>query len=284
LSYKSVIHICWTEEPAGRVSMMIGKAGAARTSICTADTSSITVHGRDLCHGLMGKVSFTDYFFLSVTGRLPDAQQRFFLDVLLIAIAEHGLTPNAQVARMTYAAAPESLQSALAAGLLGCGSVILGAAEAAGALLVQAQARVSDGASVEAAAEAVASEARVAGTRLAGFGHPLHKPTDPRCARILELAQKEGIAGPHCAMAMALSQAADRAWGKPLTMNVSMGIAAVLLDLDFPASMIRAVPLLARTAGLLGHLAEEQRHPIGFLLAAKAEEAIDYIPDAEGTE
>lgn len=263
---------------------MIGKAGAARTSICTADSKSITVQGRDLCHDLMGNVSFTDFFYLSVTGRLPDPKQRFFLDVLLIAIAEHGLTPNAQAARMTYAAAPESLQSALAAGLLGCGSVILGAAEAAGALLLQAQAKVTEGASVDAAAEAIAEEARDAGTRLAGFGHPLHKPVDPRSARIFELAQQEGIAGPHCTMAAALSQAADRAWGKPLTMNVSMGIAAVLLDLDFPASMIRAVPLLARTAGLLGHLAEEQRHPIGFLLAAKAEDAIEYIPSAELTE
>lgn len=264
--------------------MMIGKAGPARTSICMADAQSITVQGHDLCGDLMGQVSFTDYFFLSVTGRLPDPKQRFFLDVLLISIAEHGLTPNAQAARMTYAAAPESLQSALAAGILGCGSVILGAAEAAGALLVKAQARVEEGATTEAVADAIANEARARGERLAGFGHPLHKPTDPRSVRIFELAAQQGIAGPHCAMAMALSQAVDRAWGKPLTMNVSMGIAAVLLELGFPASMIRAVPLLARTAGLLGHLAEEQRHPIGFLLAARAEEAITYVPQSEATE
>jgi citrate synthase len=101
--------------------------------------------------------------------------------VLLISIAEHGLTPNAQAARMTYAASPESLQSALAAGILGCGSVILGAAEAAGGLLVRAQERVAAGATAEEAADAIATEARGAGTRLAGFGHPLHKPTDPRC-------------------------------------------------------------------------------------------------------
>jgi citrate synthase len=264
--------------------MMIGKAGAARTSICTADARSITVHGKDLCHDLMGKITFTDFFFLSVTGRLPDARQRYFLDVLLISIAEHGLTPNAQAARMTHAASPEALQAALAAGILGCGSVILGAAEAAGALLQRAEARVAAGETAEAVAEAIATEARAAGGRLAGFGHPLHKPTDPRSDRILELARQEGVAGAHCAMAEALNAAAARAWGKPLTMNVSMGIAAVLLDLGFPAGMIKAVPLLARTAGLLGHLAEEQRNPIGFLLAAKAEEAIAYVPHDEATE
>jgi citrate synthase len=230
----------------------------------------------------MGQVSFTDFFFLSVTGRLPDPKQSY--DVLLISIAEHGLTPNAQAARMTYAASPESLQAALAAGILGCGTVILGAAEAAGSLLVSAQKRVAAGETPETAAEAMATEARAAGNRLAGFGHPLHKPSDPRSDRIFALAQQEGVAGPHCALAEALNAAAARAWGKPLTMNVSMGIAAVLLDLGFPASMIKAVPLLARTAGLLGHLAEEQRHPIGFLLAATAEEAIDYISDAEATQ
>jgi len=264
--------------------MMIGKPGAARTAICKSDARSITVHGRDLCGELMGQVTFTEFFFLSLTGTLPDPKQRFFLDVLLISIAEHGLTPNAQAARMTYAASPDSLQAALAAGILGCGSVILGAAEAAGELLRNAQSRVSEGKTFEIVADEIASEARAAGARLPGFGHPLHKPTDPRCDRILELARQEEVAGPHCAMAEALNAAAARAWGKPLTMNVSMGIAAVLLDLGFPAGMIKAVPLLARTAGLLGHLAEEQRHPIGFLLAAKAEEAIAYVPHDEVTE
>lgn len=61
-------------------------------------------------------------------------------------------------------------------------------------------------------------------------------------------------------------------------MNVSMAIASVLLDLDFPKSMIKAIPILARTASLLAHLAEEQERPIGFLLAAHAEEAIAYEP------
>jgi citrate synthase len=109
-----------------------------------------------------------------------------------------------------------------------------------------------------------------------GFGHPLHRPVDPRAERILALADGEGVSGRHVDLARRFKAAADAAWGKPLVMNVSMPIAAVLLDLDFPATMIKAIPLLARTGGLLAHLAEEQARPIGFLMASHAEEAIAY--------
>jgi citrate synthase len=119
----------------------------------------------------------------------------------------------------------------------------------------------------------------VAGEKVPGFGHPVHKPLDPRAERILELADERGVSAENVALARALREAVHEVWGKPLTMNVAMPIAAVLLDLGFPASSVKAVPLLARTAGLLAHLAEEQEHPLGFLLAGKAEEAIRYEPD-----
>ena len=112
--------------------MLIGKAGAATTSISTADAASLTVRGRDLCGDQMGRLSFTEYFHLLVTGREPSDNQRFFLDLLLVAIAEHGLVPTNQAARMTYAADPGVLQAAVAAGILGCGSVVLGTTEACG--------------------------------------------------------------------------------------------------------------------------------------------------------
>jgi hypothetical protein len=109
--------------------VLIGKAGPATTSISTADAASITVRGKDLCTDLMGRLSFTSYFYLLLTGREPTEQQTWFLDLLLVAIAEHGLVPTNQAARMTYAADPASLQGAVAAGILGCGTVVLGTAE-----------------------------------------------------------------------------------------------------------------------------------------------------------
>jgi citrate synthase len=254
--------------------MLIGKAGAATTSISTADAGSLTVRGRDLCGDLMGRVSFTEYFHLLVTGREATETQRFFLDLLLVAIAEHGLVPTNQAARMTYAADPGVLQAAVAAGILGCGSVVLGTTEACGKFLIQARARVAGGAELE----ALVAEIRDGGGRVPGFGHPLHKPVDPRAQRIMGLAAEKGAAGPHVALARHAEAVVPRVWGKALPMNVSMPIAAVLLDLDFPPAILKGIPILARTASLLAHLAEESERPIGFLMAAAAEEAVAYDP------
>jgi citrate synthase len=230
----------------------------------------------------MGHVTFTEFFFLLVTGREANAEQRFFLDLLLVAIAEHGLVPSAQVARMTFDAAPDSLQGAVAAGILGAGPVILGAAEASGAMLAEARRRVEAGEAADAVARGMARETRAAGAKMPGFGHPVHHPVDPRAERILELADARAIAGKHVDLARRFAEAVAAEWGKKLPMNVSMPIAAVLLDLEFPAEMIKAIPILARTGGLLAHLAEERQRPIGFLMASHGEAAIAYDGKAEG--
>ena len=133
-----------------------------------------------------------------------------------------------------------------------------------------------------AAAEELARAVHAAGGRLPGFGHPVHRPLDPRAERILELADERGVSGIHVELARRLRDGVAAAWGKPLTMNVSMPIAAVMLDLGFPSATVKAVPILARTAGLLAHLAEEQQQPIGFLMAGAAEEAIHYEPPQDG--
>ena len=181
-------------------------AGAiCRDALCHAEPDRIEIRGRDLCRDLMGELTYTEFFFLLVTGRAPTTEQRFFLDLLLVAIAEHGLTPTAQVARMTYDAAPESLQGAVAAGILGCGPVILGTSEACGAVLVEARRRVEAGEDAAAALRAIATETRAAGKKMPGFGHPIHHPIDPRAARILELAEERGVAAA-CASAAASSK------------------------------------------------------------------------------
>src|SRR5688572_28190276 len=163
----------------------------------------------------MGRLSFTEYFHLLLTGEEPTEEQRFFLDLLLVAIAEHGLMPTNVAARMTLAADPDSLQGAVAAGILGAGPVVLGTAEECARLLATG----GD-------PETVVREIRAAGGRVPGFGHPVHKPLDPRAERILELADERGVSGPHVALARRFRDATA-----PLPMNVSMPIAAVLLDL-----------------------------------------------------
>ena len=260
--------------------MAFGKAGEPVSHISQAYPDRVEVRGRDLTGDLMGRLSFTEYFHLLLTGREPTDDQRYFLDLLLIAIAEHGMMPTNVAARMTLAADPGSLHGAVGAGILGAGPVILGTSEACAQLLEEAEAKVAAGAEPNAVAEELASAVRDSGERLPGFGHPVHRPLDPRAERILELADERGVSGKHVALARAFGDAAHRAWGKPLTMNVSMPIAAVMLDLGFPSAAVKGVPILARTAGLLAHLTEEREQPIGFLMAAAAEDAIEYRPPA----
>jgi citrate synthase len=184
--------------------------------------------------------------------------------------------PTNVAARMTLAADPDSLQGAVAAGILGCGPVILGTAESCAQLLEEAQGKVAAGAAPATVAQETARAIHGAGGKVPGFGHPVHRPLDPRAERILELADSRGVSGPHVALARLLREAAAEAWGRPLTMNVSMPIAAVMLDLGFSSAAVAAVPVLARTAGLLAHLEEERQHPLGLVMAAKAEEAVEY--------
>src|SRR4051812_2322995 len=153
------------------------------THISQAYPDRIEVRGRDLTGDLMGRLSFTEYFHLLLTGAEPTEEQRYFLDLLLVAIAEHGLMPTNVAARMTLAADPGSLQGAVAAGILGCGPVILGTAEECARLLERAR---------DEQPAAIAREYAEAGRRLPGFGHPIHRPVDPRAERVLELADERG--------------------------------------------------------------------------------------------
>src|SRR6059036_2414192 len=189
--------------------MRIGKAGDGVTHICQAFPERVEVRGRDLTGDLMGRVGFSEYFHLLVCGREPTEDQRYFLDLLLVAIAEHGMMPTNVAARMTLSADPGSLQGAVAAGILGCGPVILGTAEECARLLEEARA------SGRGAGEIV-GEIRAAGGKVPGFGHPVHRPVDPRAERILELADARGVSGPHVAVVRALREAVAEIWGRPL--------------------------------------------------------------------
>ena len=170
--------------------VQIGKAGAPVSHISQAYPDRVEVRGRDLCGDLMGRLSFTEYFHLLLTGSEPTEDQRFFLDLLLVSIAEHGMMPTNVAARMTLAADPGSLQGALAAGILGAGPVILGTSELCARLLEDAQSLRS------LRRERSSRRFTRPGGKVPGFGHPVHRPLDPRAERILELADERGVSRP----------------------------------------------------------------------------------------
>ena len=253
--------------------LKIGTQAQRSTAISASNADTIVVRGHDLCKELVGAITFTDHVWLLITGQMPNAGQRRVLDATLVAIAEHGLVPSVAASRMTLAAAPEALQGAVAAGILGCGSVILGSAESAARLFATIGAR--DGAP-DVAARAALNELRAGHKPVPGYGHPLHKRQDPRVARLLAVATEAGLAGRHVEVAALVERLLPEIWNKPLAMNVSGAIAAVLLDAGYPLSAVKGVPILARTASLVAHLTEEQQRPIGFVVADEGAGAIDY--------
>jgi citrate synthase len=260
--------------------LKIGSQAQRSSSISASNADRVIVRGHDLTSELIGQISLTDHFWLLLTGSLPSPPQRRMLDATLVAIAEHGLVPSVVASRMTLAAAPDALQGAVAAGLLGCGSVVLGSAEAAGQLFAQIAARTpqadKEPDAFQAAIATSIQELRAEGRPIPGYGHPLHKAQDPRAQRLMAIAREVGVAGRHIDIAEHIGRALPALIGRPLSINVSGAIAAVLLDAGYPLMALKGVPILARAASLIAHLLEEQQRPIGFVLAHAAAAAIDY--------
>jgi len=253
----------------------IGKSTVPRTAISTSDEHHITIRGEDLCSELIGRISFTDYFSFLLTGNKPSAADARVLDATLVAIADHGMVPSVQAARMTFAAAPDALQGAVAAGILGCGSVILGASETAGKLFTEVHEAAGDG-DLQAAARTVVQSWRDARQPIPGYGHSLHKDRDPRVAALFAVAKDAGTSLRFVEIAEAVEAVIPEIVGKELKLNVSAAIPAVLLGTGFPLRALRGVPILARCAGLIAHLAEEAVSPSGFALSYQATRELVY--------
>lgn len=257
--------------------MRIGKQDNASTAIATSDADTITVRGLDLCSDLIGEIGFTDYFWFLVIGSRPSEAQRAILDACLVSIAEHGLVPSVQAARMTLAAGPEAWQGAVAAGLLGMGSVVAGSSEAAGRYLASVIDHANgSGVGLEDAVSTSLSDLKSSRNKVPGLGHPQHSAGDPRANRLLDLSDALGISGRHVETLRALAKHAPVIMDRPLPINVSGAIPAVMLDAGWPLEALKAVPLLARTAGLAAHLYEESLRSIGFIMSHHADLAISY--------
>jgi citrate synthase len=236
------------------------------TSLGTSDADTITLLGQNLADDLMGKVGFGELTLWMVTRRRPTPSEVRVFESVLVALADHGFTPTAIAARLTYLSAPDSLQGALAAGLLGGGSRFLGVTEDCGQFLAGVLAAAGDPPADDAGYDELALEAvrkaRAAKKFVPGLGHPVHKVRDPRTPALIKIAGEEGLRGPHLRLFEAIGRVHPQVLGRTLPLNGAGACGAVLADLGLPLSLLRGFALLARAAGLLGQLAEEQRMPI----------------------
>ena len=252
------------------------------TSLGTSDADKITLLGQNLAGDLMGKVGFGELALWLVTQRRPTPSQVRVFEAVLVALADHGFTPTAIAARLTYLSAPDSLQGALAAGLLGGGSRFLGVTEDAGQFLAGVLAEAgeipADDAGYDELALAAVQQARAAKKFVPGLGHPVHKVRDPRTPVLIEIAEEEGLRGPHLRLFEAIGRVHPQVLGRTLPLNGAGTCGAALADLGLPPELLRGFALLARTAGLLGQLAEERRRPVAMDIYLTVEHNAENLP------
>lgn len=248
------------------------------TWIGSATPDRITVADRDLPSEIMGRLTLTELAYLLVTRREPTPGERRILDAVLVSLADHGLTPSALAARLTYTGAPEAVQGAVAAGLLGAGSVFLGPTGDTAEFLADALAADGaggggepDDASLRRIAETAVDARRAAGQRVPGLGHPVHRDEDPRTPRLYALAAEEGLLGSHLRLLELVAEVHAERSGRRLPINGAGAAGAALADIGVPPASARGFALIARTAGLVAHLAEEAEDPIGRSLWLDAE-------------
>lgn len=258
------------------------------TSLGTSSADEIRLLGQSLTEDLMGQVGFGELAFWLVTLRRPTPQETRVFEAVLVALADHGFTPTAIAARLTYLSAPDSIQGALASGLLGGGSRFLGVTEDCGQFLHGVLERQASLPEDEPGWDALALDAvrreRAAGRYVPGLGHPVHKVLDPRTPRLIAIAEEEGLKGPHLRLFEAIGRTHDEVLGRRLPLNGAGVCGAALADLGLPVELLRGFALLARAAGLLGQIAEEVRRPIGMDAYLAVDRNAVYVDPTESAE
>jgi len=251
---------------------MSRKQKPVRSNIAWSTPDQINVHGRDLPSEILGKLNFGDMAFLELTARMPTPQESVMFNALIVTLVEHGITPSALAARLTYAGAPESLQAAVAAGLCGLGTVFVGSMETAAKMLYEALPPGTGEVDLDAIAKETVSKMRLAGAIIPGLGHPLHKPMDPRTPRLFQLATENGLSGRYVALMQAIGREAEHAAGKSLPINATGAIGAICCEFGFPWKIVRGLGVMARAVGLVGHILEESQNPMAIEIWQRMEE------------
>ena len=241
---------------------MARKNKPIRTDIGWSDSSSITLFGKDFPAEILGKLNLGDMGFLELTGRVPNENESRMFNAMVVTLVEHGITPSAIVARMTYLGAPESLQGAVAAGLNGLGTVFVGSIEGAAKMLYEAMPTPDANADYSLLAQPVVESFKQQKRIVPGIGHPFHKPIDPRTPRLFELARETGFDGPYLKLMTAVAAEATERSGKPLPVNATGAIGALCCEMGFDWKICRGLGVMARAVGLVGHILEESRKPM----------------------
>jgi citrate synthase len=242
-----------------------------RSKISRSTADRVEVRGYDLAQDLMGRINLGDMAFLELKARLPDPGESVMFNAMLVALVEHGITPSSLATRLTYVGAPESLQAAVAAGLLGLGTVFVGTIEGAARMLQEALA-AEEVADLEAAARDIVSGFRRERRAIPGLGHPIHRTGDPRSARLFDLAREHGIAGRAVNLMQLVRVEAEQQTGRTLPINVTGAIGAIASDMDVPWQICRGLGVMSRSIGLVAHIEEEMHRPIGGEIWRRAEE------------
>ena len=238
------------------------KRNPIRSDIAWSTPDRIGVFGYDLPNELIGHVNLGDMGFLEIVGRLPKPAESKLFNALLVTLVEHGVTPSAIATRMTYTGAPESMQAAVAAGLLGLGTVFVGTIEGAARILSAAIPDPKAKLSLPALAERIVTDHRQSRRSIPGIGHPIHKPVDPRVPRLFAVAKANGFSGPYIALMKLIAEKAEEAYARPLPINATGAIGAICCELGLPWQVCRGLGVMARAVGLVGHILEEGRKPM----------------------
>jgi citrate synthase len=257
--------------PPWREVALPKKMDEFRSDIAWSTPDRITVKGLDLCTEILGVLSLGDIAFLEITDRIPNERESIVFNAIAVTLVEHGLTPSAITARMTYAGAPEAMQAAIAAGLCGLGSVFVGSMETAARMLQQSG--LNNESDINALAEKLVSQFHQRGQTIPGLGHHFHKPIDPRTPRLFELAAANGFNGRYVELMQAISKKAGEAFDKPLNINATGAIAAIASEMGIAWNVIRGIGVMARAIGLVGHIREEIERPLAREIKRRSEEA-----------
>ena len=249
------------------------------SSMGKAELDRIFVRGYDLNEQLLGKITFAQMVYLMLVGRMPSAEEGRMIDTMLIVLVDHGMTTGALAARMTYHSAPEALQGAVAAAILGAGSVHLGSSEYCAKMLNDALPRSSKEPDLEAVAKNTV-EKRLANKQLIpGIGHGIHTGGDPRADRLFEVAQETKVYGRYCELLKKIGKIADQKVGKHLPVNVTGAIAAISMDMGIHWQMSKSFAILGRALGGLAHVGEEIRRPIARGISNLIRDNLQYEPE-----